>query len=83
MMEKSAQVKFAKVINAATDEVYLQAFVKRASERGVPVTEEDLPALLKTATALRKVSDILAPAIKKANSQVINTALDSLLNVEL
>lgn len=83
-MDKSAQIKFAKAINESTDAVYLEAFAKRAAERGVQFnTEEDLANLLKTAAALRTVSETIAPAVKEANTKYLKTALDSLLAVEL
>jgi len=83
-MNKSAQIKFAKAINEATDHVYIDTFVKRASARGIPVnTEEDLAILLKTAAALRAVSEAIAPAVKEANTRRLRTAMESLLAVEL
>jgi len=83
-MKKSAQIKFAKAINGATDQVYAEAFLKRAAERGIPCsTKDDFQNLLKTAAALRAVSEAVGPAIKEANSKFIATALDSLLSVKL
>lgn len=83
-MKKSAQIKFAKAINGATDRVYVESFLKRAAERDIPVnSEQDLETLLKTAAALRAVSEAIGPAVKEANTKFLTTALDSLLAVKL
>jgi len=82
-MEKSAKVKFAKAISGAASEVYIEAFVKQASEHGIPVNEENIADLLKTAAALRAVSEEVQPVIKAASDKFIADALDSLLAVEL
>lgn len=83
MMNKSAKVKFAKAISGAASTVYIDTFVKQASERGIVVDESNLPDLLKTAAALRTVADAVAPVIKEANDEFISDALESLLAVEL
>jgi len=83
-MKKSAQIKFAKAINSAADQVYVESFLKRAMERGVKITsEQDLDTLFKTAAALRTVAKAIEPAVKEANSAFLSTALDSLLAIEL
>ena len=83
-MKKSAQIKFAKAINSATDKVYVESFLKQAAIRGIPVNDgHDLETLLKTAAALRAVSVAIGPAVKEANSKFLSTALDSLLAVKL
>jgi len=83
-MEKQAQVKFAKAINQAADAAYLETFVKRASENGIQInSEDDLSNLLKMASALRTVSNAVAPAIKEANTEFLSTALDQLMAVEI
>lgn len=82
-MEKSAKVKFAKATSETASGVYLESFVKQASANGIPVSEENLPALLKTAAALRAVAEQVGPIVKKANNEFIETALNDLLAVEL
>ncbi len=82
-MEKSAKVKFAKAISETASNVYLDAFVKQASQHGIQVNEDNLPNLLKTAAALRAVAEQVQPVVKEANDQFIATALEGLLAVEL
>ena len=82
-MEKSAKVKFAKATGEAASQVYLESFVKQASEYGLVVTEDNIEDLLKTAAALRAVGEQIEPIVKQANNQMIKSALDDLLAVEL
>ncbi len=82
-MEKSAKVKFAKAISETASNVYLDSFVKQASQNGISVNGDNIDSLLKTAAALRAVAEQVQPIVKEANDQFIETALDSLLAIEL